>query len=112
MSGSGSSHDYGGGSSGGGEEGFDCYMLIERAQLSSPVPEVVEKLQEGTLLDVQLNEGSVPTLHAVHDGTVAGSLIPSKMTQLIACIRSGVNYQATALSIDGGSVTLEIRPTK
>lgn len=110
MSGSGSSYSFGSGGS--SEEEYDCLKYVERVQLSSPVPAVVSGLVVGDLLDVRLHQSAtVIIIEAVAaTGLVAGSLVPSKMTQLINCLRDGVEYSAHVLSIDRGLVRVEIRP--
>lgn len=111
MSGSGSSN-YSSGSGGSSGEEYDCLKYVERVQLSSPVPAVVSGLAVGDLLDVRLFQtGAVTIIEAIAaTGSVAGSLVPSKMAQLLNCLRDGVEYSAHILSIDRGLVRVEIRP--
>lgn len=108
MSGSGSSTGGGGVST----DDYDCLRYIERVHLSSPSPEVVLLLSIGETLEVRLAQRSNVTIieAATSRGEIAGSLIPGSMARLINCLSQGIHYIAVILSIDNGSVRVEIRP--
>lgn len=113
--GEGSNHSSGGGSggsSGGGGSGCVgniCSSLFERIILSSPVPEVIAKLKQGSVLQIELiDQGRI--LVAIFHGERAGSIISPKLIEFIECIQTGFEYIAIVDSIDGGQCQTTIRP--
>ncbi|EHJ48321.1 hypothetical protein DFW101_2316 [Solidesulfovibrio carbinoliphilus subsp. oakridgensis] len=110
--GSNSSSGGSGGSSGGGGSGGGgniCSSLFERTILSSPVPEVITKLKQGGILQIELiDQGRI--LAASFHGERAGSIISPKLIEFIECIQAGFEYIATVDAVDGGQCQVTIRP--
>jgi hypothetical protein len=76
--------------------------------LEAPVADVVELLEVGAILSAALVLGP-PAVVAIlsAEGSVAGSVVPT--TQFLECLRQGVRFMVTVISVDGGAITLEIR---
>ena len=104
-----------GGTSGGGTggtaggQGNICSNLFERTILNSPVPQVVNKLKQGDLLQLETqDQGRI--LVASYQGEVAGSVTSPRLIDFIECIQSGYAYIATVDSVNGGQCHVTIRP--
>ena len=109
MSGSGSSGGTGGGA--GGTTGtVDCTNIFEETTLASPVPEVLQRLQVGQILRLQLQQPPRGPLLAVTDqGETAGSITTTSLTRLIICINDGHQFVALVRAVSGGKCDVEIR---
>lgn len=86
-----------------------CGRLSFQATVSSPKPNVISELSIGSVLDVLLNpQGQGIVLE--HNGQTVGSLIGSHVAQLVNCINSGFDYQATVVQLNGGHCVVRIDP--
>lgn len=86
-----------------------CARLTFQATLNSPKPVIVSQLKVGDLLDVVLNsQGQGIILE--HNGQIAGSLTSSQVAQLVNCMNSGFDYQATVVQLNGGQCVVRIDP--
>jgi hypothetical protein len=86
-----------------------CGRLSFQATVSSPKPNVVSQLSVGSVLDVLLNaQGQGVVLE--HNGQTVGALIGSHVAQLVNCINSGFDYQATVVQLNGGHCVVRIDP--
>jgi hypothetical protein len=72
----------------------------------------VTSLKVGDVLNVQLQSGPRPiALLAVDSaGSVAGSLTPLRLPQIIDCMQQGYSYVAVVQQKNAGQVKVEIRP--
>ena len=87
--------------------GPDPCDLFEATQLSSPVPSVVTKLSEGSILNVTV-KGTAQLL-VLFNGQVAGSITSPKMMLFISCILGNQEtYEARVLSVHGGQVKIKV----
>jgi hypothetical protein len=104
----------GGGGGGGrrprGDGGDPCACFVDRVVLASPKPKVIAKLKEKDILKVELKDGKPPVLAVTKGDEVAGTIIPTDLSTLVACIKKGYHYEANVVEIDGGSCTVEIQP--
>ena len=102
----------GGGGEGGPDGGDDPCSFTITTSLASPNPQVVEKINEGNVLHLVLNEGgAVPIVEARFEGDeVAGTIagIPN-LRALIGCMKLGVNYDFKVKQKTGGRVDGVIR---
>jgi hypothetical protein len=98
----------------GGDEGISCYRIVERVQLSSPVPDLVGALEEGDVLQVSLQtQNGIKLLRILdEEQETLGSIVPMRMRRIIQCIEEGVTYIASVLEIDEGSIMLEVRASR
>jgi hypothetical protein len=108
MSGSGGS---GGSGGGGGNGGVECQPVYRGARLVSPKENVLSKLKEGSVLDLEVRQsGNSYSLYALKSNEEAGTITHNRLTQIIRCIREKqYTYVAYVTAIDGGNCTLEIR---
>jgi hypothetical protein len=86
-----------------------CSRLSFQATVNSPKPGVISYLTVGDVLDVTLNpQGRGVVLE--HNGELAGSIVGSRVAQLVNCINSGFEYQATVVELNGGHCVVRIDP--
>jgi len=86
-----------------------CSRLSFRATVNSPKPEVISHLSVGDVLDVVLNpQGQGVVLE--RNGGLAGSIVGPQVAQLVNCINSSFDYQATVVQLDGGHCVVRIDP--
>jgi hypothetical protein len=86
-----------------------CARLTFQATINSPKPAVMNQLKVGDLLDVTLNpQGQGIILE--YNGQTAGSLTGSQVAQLVNCINSGFDYQATVVQLNGGQCVVRVDP--
>lgn len=79
----------------------------ERVALQVPDPDVVAGLSVGDPLGLVLLDDDTPTIAVVTDtGVEAGAITPDR--SLIDCLRSGIIFRVTVVSIDGINVILSI----
>jgi hypothetical protein len=98
----------GGGSSSGGSSAGDC-SIVERVPLNSPQAAVVATLIQGQKLNVELRGGSVVAVVAASN-SIAGSLTPRRLVELIDCMDQGRQYHAVIITVRGALCEVEIRP--
>jgi hypothetical protein len=111
MSGSGSSGGGGSGGGFGGPDTIECSRLVFNTQLSSPKPEVVDRLHTGDELDVSLESfPGTKVVVARFEGAVAGGLASPESARLRHCIEQGTSYHATVLDVTGGQVRVRVHP--
>lgn len=107
------SNSEGGGYSGGdtGREQLSCYDIVDRVHVSSPDPAIARKLNIGDVLDVTIQTGNSPLLLLeTQSREILGSVVPSRMARLLACISNeGVQYMAVILEINQGLIKVEVR---
>jgi hypothetical protein len=95
----------------GGDAPDPCDITVD-TPLNSPNPAALAGLKSGDVLAVRLQAGPPVVLVALAPGgQVVGSITAAAMAQIIACIRSGVQYQAEIRSIRGGVCTVRISRT-
>lgn len=95
--------------SGGAPAATPCAMLSFTTLLQSPNPPAVSTLRVGDVLEIRLEpKGFVAVVTSA--GDIAGSIVGVDVSQLIACIRSGMPFIAQVLAIQGGACRVEIRP--
>ena len=106
----------GGGGGGGGpsfpEQGdpVDCEELAFDATLSDPIPGVVDDLQEGDVLVVELRTEPRRISVVDENGREAGAIATQQWDRLLECLQLGNEYEADVLSVDGGAVRVRVRP--
>ena len=86
-----------------------CSRLSFQATVNSPKPDVINHLTLGDVLDVALN----PQRQGVvleRNGQLAGSIVGSHVAQLVNCINSSFDYQATVVQLNGGHCVVRIDP--
>jgi hypothetical protein len=91
---------------GGGTSPADCARVVLERPLQSPVAAVIAGWVVGKMLDVALVETPNIQVVIVDGPASAGSVVPT--TQLIGCLRSGVEFQAEVYSKVGALVSLRI----
>jgi hypothetical protein len=103
-----SSRGGGVGAGGGGDDPCSSLHLVRLLQ--APVPDVVETLEIGDVLVLQLREGPPEVVALLSEaGDLAGSLVPT--VRLMECLRQGVSFEAEVTVIDGGYVELDVTAT-
>lgn len=89
-----------------------CDRLAFEAAIMSPDPEVVRSLHKGDILLLALRQQKPGgTIVVLKDNLVAGSII-EHVTELVRCIQAGHSFEAKVLSISGGDVRVQVRPTQ
>jgi len=111
MGGSGGgSVDFGGiGGGGGGGGGNTCQAFTSRTMLVSPVPAVVATLRVDDILSLSLTNNTSPINAIAPNGIAAGAVAPRRIGDLVDCMVQGNRYIATVVSVNGGSVEVDIR---
>jgi hypothetical protein len=88
----------------------DCLLIFQKTHLLSPT-DVVDTLSRDNILEVELwQEDGRERLYAIHEGAIAGVLMPKLIVRIKECIKSGVEYIAVVLEKNGGRCLVEIRP--
>lgn len=96
----------GGASEPGGED--RCLLIDEAVRLSSPQPEVLNALNAGQTLRLQMTGNGSPILAVTEAGATAGSVVPSSLQTLVECMRSGHQYAAVVESVKGGICVVRV----
>ena len=96
----------------GGSSGSDKCDLRFQTELFSPVAAVIDELDKGDRLDVELyTENQTTSVAALTKGnrSVAGTITGAgQLGDLIRCLRGGQQYEAEIVKISGSSVTVII----
>lgn len=108
----------GGGSGGGGGPGFPeesepvpCAELTFEVTLSDPIPDAVEGLADGDVLQIELRREPRLRIAVIDDeGVIAGVIATQQFDRLLQCLQEGFDYEAEVLSVDGGAVRVRVRP--
>lgn len=88
----------------------DCPGRPFETILASPMPDAVEAIAVDDILDVvAVDQPARGVMVRMVDGTDVGAVL-SNIVRLRRCIRAGHVYEADVLRIDGGAVTVLIRP--
>jgi hypothetical protein len=92
-----------------GGGGLDpCASLRLTRNIEAPVPGVADQLQPGDTLTVLLRQGPPDLVVTVdNQDREAGGISPT--TRLLDCLRQGVPFQATVLTIHGGAIQVEVQ---
>ena len=104
MSGSDPTAGSGGGGSTGGACPDDLHVV-----LGSPVPEVLEVISVGDLLDVVSVESPIRGVGAFTLGGDFVGAITKEIVALRECLARGVLYEAEVIEINGGAVSTTVR---
>lgn len=89
-----------------------CENLKYSARIQSPKKEVISRLKKGDILLVAWSGNQSGGYVAVlWQGEIAGA-ITERVDRLSHCIKEGVSYEAEVLSVRGGLVEVEIRPSR
>lgn len=93
---------------GGGEEngGVDCTKIKFNTNLKSPNPDVIQNLEEGDVLAVQVDNGG--PLIAVHATGTAGSITHYRFSDIKKCIIDGYTFLAEVTEISGGNCEVSV----
>jgi len=84
-----------------------CANLAFQAAINSPQASVIGQLNVGSILSVHLNKtGNGVEVH--HKKQVAGSLTGTHVAQLVNCMNSGFEYEATVVTLDGGNCVVRV----
>jgi hypothetical protein len=105
MSGSGSSRNDDGASTGGDRGPSDPCTKSRRGPINSPKPAVLAPLRVGSILGVEVRRPGASPILTVTDasGAAAGSLTFVGYLEIVDCIESrSFTYQATITNIAGG----------
>lgn len=113
MSGGGGGGDGGGGGFGFPDQsaaGVSCADLRFDVVLSDPIPAVVEDLDVGDVLEVELQTEPHRRIAVLDDeGDVAGAIATQQFDRLLECLQAGEEYEAEVLSIEGGAIRVDVR---
>lgn len=100
----------GGSGDGGGATPPDQCNITEDTILNSPNKAVIQTLNVGDILSINLNSGPPRVLEAMAGAEVAGSITSPSMSQIIECIDKDWQYDAVVLSVTGGRCQVRIQP--
>jgi hypothetical protein len=96
---------------GGGDGDEDCPGKPFETVLASPDPGVVEQLTDDELLSVVAVEQPVRGVVAeTLSGERVGAIVKD-IVRLRRCMAKGAIYEADVVSVNGGAVTVRVRPT-
>lgn len=92
-----------------GGGGLDpCTSLRLIRNIEAPVPGVADQLAPGDTLEVRLLQGTPDLVVAVDNlGRDAGGISPT--LRLTDCLRQGVPFQATVLTVHGGAIQVQVQ---
>ena len=112
MGGSGSSEPFDKSGSGGARGGRDRCDLNFQTSLFGPVPNVVDSLVVGDVLDIELltQNQTVSVAAFVQDsrkqaGTITGA---RQLGDLVRCLQDGHQYEAKVMTISGSIIDLRV----
>lgn len=89
--------------------GDSCERLASETTLTSPDRAVISLLNNGTLLDVEVDDsGARPVVRAMYQGQIAGSITSSIIQRLVECIEDGYQYVAEVQSVQGGTCRVRV----
>jgi hypothetical protein len=104
------------GSSGGIGPSIDqkesCEDLSIQTHLSSPNPDIIDRLNEGDILTIRLGGATGPIELVTDEGKVVGSLVSSRQMKLIECINDGHQYIGEIREIEEGNCEVYIRSSE
>lgn len=83
-----------------------CAQLRFQAAINSPVAAVIGQLHVGAVL--QVSQGGPQAVNLNYNGKAAGTLTGAKISQLINCMTTGFNYEATVITLNGGHCVVEV----
>jgi len=105
------------GSSGSGNGGgfadneIACDRLAFNTQLSSPKEDVIDDIEVGEVLAVEIMQvGNTPVVVVTHKRRVAGGLASAQVDRLRDCMKAGTQYEAVVISRRDGQVGVRIKP--
>lgn len=102
----------GGSGSGGGflppEPRSPCAALTFATQLASPQRKVVQKLEVGDDLEIQLVTEPAPAAAAYLEGALAGTIGGPRAPRLVECLEAGFSFIATVTAIHGGRIDVTV----
>lgn len=96
-------------SGGGGPVYTDCNSLVIKTKLASPVRRVVDEINIGDTLFVELTPPAGPVRIMTESGKVAGSVLPMDLEQLVQCISDGHEYIAKVTEVNMGNCQIIIK---
>jgi len=86
---------------------LDCEDINFITDINSPQEDALEDLEEGTILNVVL-ENNIIVVRRPDNDQLVGSINWSAISRLIECIEEGNEYGATIRDIRGGLVRVQI----
>ena len=93
--------------------GTDCALIVVDTTLNSPEPKVVNTLQKGDILKVEISRTAQNREIVVakdKNGQIAGSLTPPRILDILKCMKEGHSYIAEVISTPkGGECKVKIR---
>lgn len=103
----------GGGGPGHIDPGIPCDDLKFDTTLASPIEGVVEELEIGDDLEIQLQRSEGSTyLHiaVIHGEDIAGTIV-EKVPEMVRCLQEGVvDYQARVTNVQGDIYRIHVSP--
>jgi hypothetical protein len=84
-----------------------CENLSFQAAINSPQAKVLNQLKLGSVLDVRLNKTGTG-VEVDFGKQTAGSLTGTQVAQLVNCLVSGFQYEATVVTLNGGNCVVRV----
>ena len=91
--------------------GDACLNLVIITNLASVDAEVLKKVDEGNVLPVEAQSADGPVV-VMKDDEVLGTVLSSKLVQLLNCMNGGTEYVAEVLKIDDALCQVKISAVK
>jgi hypothetical protein len=91
--------------------GKNCDDLIIKTQLYSPDPDVLDNINTGDYLGVEVLGPKGPCV-ATHKGKIAGTILSVEVLKLIMCISQGTKFRALVRRVTGGECAITVTSIK
>ena len=92
-------------------KGDACLNLVIIINLASVDTEVLKMVNVGDILPVEAQAADGPVV-VMKDGEVLGSVVSSKLMQLLNCMNGGTEYEAEILKIEEAICQVKISAVK
>lgn len=91
--------------------GDACMDLVIITNLASVNDDVLKKVKEGEVLPVAAQGADGPVV-VIKDDEVLGTVLSSKLVQLLNCMNGGTEYEAEVLKIEDAICQVKISAVK
>lgn len=82
--------------------------INEQTNLNSVNPPQLTSIGQGTILDVQRDQGPPEVLLARAHGQTIGSITSPQFQKILLCIKQGHVYKAKVINVQGANVWVEV----
>ena len=92
-------------------QGDACQNLVINTNLASVNVDVLNKIYKGEVLPVTAQSADGPVV-VMKDDEILGTVLSSKLVQLLNCMNGGTEYEAEVVKIEEGLCQVKISAVK